>query len=249
MGEKRQKPSLVWSVVGVVGELLITAGILLGLFIVWQVWWTNIEANREQAHLVSEFGGKVDNAPDVAGPKNTDNPPVVKQEDVDAFLQGFEGDNKIWAVAHIPDFGADFQVGVAEGVDLATVLDKGSLGRYPDSQLPGEVGNFALAGHRQSYGAPLEDQPSLEPGDPIIIETAEAWYVYRVTEDLVVWPNQVEVIDPNPDNPGEEPTKRMLTLTTCHPPFVSNQRWITHAELDYWTPRSEGKPAELTEAA
>lgn len=235
------KPSAFSRVLGVTGELFITAGVVVFLFILWQVWWTDIIAGREQARLVGNFYDEVADSGDGIGTEHRDDPPLV---DVDSIRPTI-GTNNIWAILHVPAFGDDYQVGIAEGVDLRTILDQGSLGHYPETQLPGEPGNFALAGHRQTYGAPLWAQPDLEIGAPLIVETADNFYVYRVTEHEIVAPSAVEVLAPVPGDPGAAADGHYLTLTTCHPPFVSNQRWITYAELDYWMPRSEGVPKEL----
>lgn len=236
------KPSALSRVLGVLGELLITAGVVVLLFVVWQIWWTDIIAGREQGRLVSEFRQEVgETEVDQEGTEYRGDPPLV---DVDAIRASLNT-NEIWGIMHVPAFGDDYEVGIAEGTDLKSVLDKGSLGHYENTQLPGELGNFALAGHRQSYGAALRQQPDLEVGDALIVETAETWYVYRVTEHEVVAPSAIEVLAPVPGHPETPADGYYLTLTTCHPPFVSNERWITYAELDYWMPRDEGTPKEL----
>ena len=99
----------------------------------------------------------------------------------------------------------------------STVIDKGSLGHYTDTAMPGELGNFALAGHRQSYGAALRNQPDLEAGDPLIVETAEYFYVYRVTEHEIVAPTAIEVLAPVPGNPGVAADGYYLTLDDLPP--------------------------------
>lgn len=236
-------PSKVTVALGVLGELLITAGLLIFLFIIWQVWWTDIGARAEQDRIVTAFQDTAPPLPEkVIEPDQVQDygdPPVLDRASLTVDT------NDLWGVMHIPAFGDDFQVGIAEGVSLADVLDKGSLGHYPQTQLPGELGNVALAGHRQTYGAPLKNQPDLVEGDPLVIETRDAWYVYKVTGHEVVLPSQIDVIAPVPGHPDETPTESMLTLTTCHPPFVSNERWITYAQLDYWIPRDAGVPKEL----
>ena len=83
------------------------------------------------------------------------------------------------------------------------------------------------------------------PGDAIIVETAEYWYVYTVTDSAVVAPSEVEVIAPVPGNPGAEPTDAMITLTTCHPLWSTAERFVVHGRLDYWAPHDAGTPAEL----
>ncbi len=108
------------------------------------------------------------------------------------------------------------------------------------------MGNFAVAGHRNTYGRPFEDIARLEAGDPIVVETADVFYVYEVTSTVVVDPSEVDVIAPDPDDPPDaEPTRRMMTLTACHPPMYSaRERYIVHAELSYWTLREDGIPPE-----
>lgn len=240
----KAKPSAPTRVLGVVGELLITAGVIIILFVVWQIWWTDVIAGREQSRVVSEFREEIPEPAEEPADEPTEyrsDPPVIDTAAVKASI----GTNDLWGVMHIPAFGDDYEVGIAEGTDLSTVIDKGSLGHYTDTAMPGELGNFALAGHRQSYGAALRNQPDLEAGDPLIVETAEYFYVYRVTEHEIVAPTAIEVLAPVPGNPGVAADGYYLTLTTCHPPFISNERWITYAELDYWMPRSEGTPKEL----
>ncbi|MDK6351097.1 sortase domain-containing protein, partial [Bifidobacterium scardovii] len=74
------------------------------------------------------------------------------------------------------------------------------LGHYQDTQMPGQVGNFAVAGHRNGYGQPLGDVDKLQEGDPIIIRTKDYWYVYQYTRHKIVPPTDIYVIAPNPEN-------------------------------------------------
>ena len=232
------RPGPAARVVGVLGELLLTAGALLGLFVVWQVWWTDVVAARQQGAVVAQIE-KDYAAPAVkeAAQPRTDPPPTVAPV---AEGQGF-------ATLHVPRWGSDYEVPVAEGVGLRAVLNTGAAGHYPGTAMPGDVGNFALAAHRQTHGAAFHDVDKLQPGDPIVVETADAWLVYRVTEHYVVTPDEVDVIAPVPGEPGAQPTARTLTLTTCHPLWSVAERWITHGELSEWYPRAEGMPAELLE--
>ena len=87
----------------------------------------------------------------------------------------------------------------------------------------------------------------IKPGDSIIVETKDAYLVYKLTESYIVNPSESDVVLPVPREPGAEPTERILTITTCHPPFVSNQRWIVHAKLDHWIDPSDGIPEELAD--
>ncbi len=232
----KRKVSLFWRFVGVVGELLITAGLIIGLFVVWQIWWTDIGANQAKAAAITEQREVwVDPGPQAATPR-TDPPPAFPHTDEE---------NATLGIMHIPRFGPDYEYRIAEGTSLENVLDFGSFGHYPETAFPGEVGNFATAAHRQTYGAPMREVENLQVGDSVIVETADAYLVYKVTESYIVWPEESDVVAPVPRDLGAVPTERILTVTTCHPPFVSNQRWVIHATFDHWVDRTEGLPAEL----
>ncbi|GAA1634572.1 class E sortase [Georgenia ruanii] len=233
-----RRPSRGARIVGVLGELLLTAGVLLGLFVVWQVWWTDVVAGREQDTVVAQLKESyAAPAVEATAQPRTDPPPTVAPVPEG---QGF-------ATLHVPRWGSDYEVAVAEGVGLRTVLNTGAAGHYPGTAMPGELGNFALAAHRQTHGAAFHGVDKLRPGDPLVVETADAWLVYRVTDSDVVTPDEVDVIAPVPGEPGAQPTARTITLTTCHPLWSVAERWITHGELTEWYPRAEGMPAELLE--
>jgi sortase A len=228
----RRRPSAGSRAVGVLGELLITSGVIIALFVVWQVYWTDVEGARAASTAVVAFEEELPDSPEQSGLEQTGEPP---QEVAPAYGETF-------ATMYVPRWGADWRFPIAEGVGTADVLDAGLVGHYPTSQMPGEVGNFALAGHRQTYGKPFRYVEELEVGDPIVVQTAQAWYVYRVTESQIVSPSAVEVIAPNPADPESEATDRMITLTTCHPLWSVAERWVVHGELDHWVDRADGRP-------
>jgi sortase A len=152
-----------------------------------------------------------------------------------------------FAVLHIPRLGLDYERVVLEGTEEKQ-LSQGP-GHYTDTAMPGEQGNVAFAGHRVGKGSPFLELDLLEPGDPIVVETADSWFVYRMLGDVatgdvaadpsgipgrqIVHPEAVEVISPTP-NAGADaaPTGAYLTLTTCHPRYSAQQRLIVHASLD-----------------
>lgn len=234
-----RRRGVIAGTVGVIGELMITLGVLLGLFVVWQIWWTDIEARAHQQEVIAEFQESPEyvEAPEQPGTERYDEPPIPSQV----------ADGEVFATLHVPRWGSDYEVSIAEGVDQATVLDRGYVGRYPRTQMPGEIGNFGTAGHRQSYGAPFYGVQDLQIGDAIIVETTNAYLVYYVTADEVVTPDQVEVLYPVPHQSGAEATERLITFTTCHPLFSTRERWITYGTFDHWVDKSEGRPAELLE--
>ena len=125
----------------------------------------------------------------------------------------------------------------------ASVLAEG-IGHYPDTQLPGEVGNVGLAGHRAGHGNPLIDVDTIRPGDAIVVETTEAYSVYRAVRSEIVPPTDVQVLAPVPEQPGADPTEAWVTLTSCEPKYGSTNRFIVFAKLDRTVPRDQGPPTD-----
>jgi sortase A len=121
----------------------------------------------------------------------------------------------------IPELDVD--VVVVEGT-TASALRAGA-GHYPETPLPCELGNVAIAGHRTTYGRPLHDMDLLEQGDVITLETPIGDCTYEITEKpFVVSPKQIDVV-------SNTPNRATLTLTTCHPKGSAKQRLVLHAEL------------------
>ena len=237
------------SVVGVVGELAITAGVVLLLFVVWQLGVVGITAKRAQAATVDSlerrFAGTQPTSPPATGatapaqsvttaptpnptsPATTSQPPPAG----DAF-----------AILRIPRLGAGWAKPVYQGVG-ATVLADG-IGHYPDTQLPGAVGNIGLAGHRAGHGNPLIDIDTIRPGDAIVVETTDEYAVYRAVRSEIVPPSDIQVLAPVPEQPAATPTEAWLTLTSCEPKYGSTNRFIVFAKLDRPVPRAEGPPTD-----
>ena len=226
--------------IGVLGELLVTAGLVLGLFVVWQLWWTDVEGERAQSEIIAGMDWEGAQTGPATATEHRDSPPVMKEPPEAGTL---------FAQMFIPRFGNDYVKPVAEGTEKATVLDTIGIGHYVDTAMPGALGNFAVAAHRTTYGKPFNQIAELKEGDAVVVRTKENWYVYKVTESKIVFPQNVEVIAPVPgvtrDQSMPKLTKRFITLTSCHPMFSATERYIVHGELDYWAPVGEGKPKEL----
>jgi sortase A len=235
-GHPARGRSVVSGVIGVSGEILVTLGVLLALFLVWQLWWTDVIAGRDQDGLLAGFDDQYGAVGQQIAPRQEGPPPVPDQPT----------EGQVFGTLHIPAFSRD-RMPLAEGVDLETVLNVKGVGHYPETALPGQEGNFSVAGHRNTYGRPFYEIAELREGDAIVVETGDAFYVYEMTEAEVVTPEQVEVIAPVPGEPGAEPTERMLTLTACHPLFSARERYVVHAEFVYWTDRADGIPEALAE--
>lgn len=223
----------------VLGELLVTAGVLLALFWCWQTWWTTLAADREAAEMRRDFGDLAGAAPSEVVALRTGPPPVPSTV----------APGEILGLLHVPSFSPGSRViPILEGVD-DDVLNRGAAGHYPSTQSVGAVGNAALAGHRRTYGDVFLDLPELRRGDPVVVETATTWYVYEVTRHRVVPPDDTDAIAAVPGGRNKTATKRMLTLTTCHSPtlgsYGSSHRWITYAAFIGWVDRSDGTPPQL----
>lgn len=236
----------------VFGELLLTVGLILLLFAFYESYWTNIESGKlqdqAQEKLDEEWRNPRENISPAAG---------------EAFAR-----------MYIPAFGPDYQFAVLEGTSDDDLLR--GPGRYSDSQMPGEKGNFAVAGHRVGKGAPFNDLGYLETCDSIIIETATQYVTYKVlpidaapadcftsqqqekitsgqyagiTGRHITLPGDIGVTFPVPglDSPVEDASEGILTLTTCHPQFSNAERMIIHAMETEARPKSEGMPPELSD--
>jgi len=226
---------------GVVGESLITLGVIVMLFLGWQLWVNDVIIFNESTAVAEENAAKWTTSKTPA-PLSTETatgygpPPVMAKADIDT----------VFGNIYIPRFGNDFIKVAAEGVDAEGSLNRGYFGRYPDSQLPGESGNLAFAVHRAGHGSPFRDAPKLRTGDVIVLQTSDGYYEYRVRNTEYVMPSQVEVVS---DVPGVAnaavPGQSLLTITTCNPELGNNERLITYAVLVGWQPADAGPPKEI----
>jgi sortase A len=218
-------------VLGSVGRALVTVGLLLLLFVAYQLWGTGLYTAQAQNDLKDQFqqaqrqaSTTTTTSPTATTAPSTDDP-VGPATTLAPFAAPPEGDPV--ARIGIPKIGSDWIV--VEGVNVDD-LRKGP-GHYPTTQMPGHEGNSAIAGHRTTYQAPFGDLDQLVPGDDIRIVTVQGDFHYKVTEQTVVDPSQIEVLDPTPDpaRPGHQ--LATLTLTTCNPKYSAEQRLIIKAEL------------------
>ena len=235
---KQRRKNVVWTILGILAELMLTAAAVCALYIAWQMWWTGVQSEHNQIETRQSVSW--------SDPGKSGNVTVAKAQQGDPPVQPQSAtEGELIAQIYIPRFGSQWQRNLVEGTDL-TQLNKHGLGHYTDSQMPGQIGNFAFAGHRNGYGQPLGDVDKLQEGDPIIVRTQDYWYVYHYTSYKIVLPTDIEVVAANPENPGATPTKRMLTMTTCEPKYSTpTHRWISYAEFSYWAKVADGIPQEL----
>ncbi len=204
------------------GKALICVGILLFVFVGYELWGTGIAERRSQERLTASLEKRLTAAPTVPTLPGAD--AITSETTVPPVDLG-----DALAMIEIPKI--DVKKAVVEGVGVEDL--KQGPGHYPETPLPGEHGNAAIAGHRTTYGAPFYDIDALEAGDPIFVTTGAGRFRYDVVEQKVVDPDAVYVLDPTPDD--------RLTLTTCNPRFSAAERLIVVAKLV--TPRAPALPA------
>ncbi|MFF4848241.1 class E sortase [Streptomyces sp. NPDC001194] len=235
-GRRRRRPASGGPVIvasRLAGELFITLGLVMLLFVAYQLWYTNVLAERTADGAAGSLRQNWERSPGGAAAPQ-----------VAAFEPG-EG----FAILHIPKL--DVKVPVAEGVSKPKVLDKGMVGHYADGALKSAMpadkqGNFALAGHRNTHGEPFRFINRLVPGDPVVVETRDAYYTYEITSSLAQTPpTNVSVIKPVPVGSGFTAPGRYITLTTCTPEFTSTYRMIVWGRMTDERPRSQGAPPAL----
>ena len=242
------------------GEVLLTAGLVVLLFVFYETYLTNWSSAQKQREVTAKLDDSWHNQRGL----------------VDRPVQGAG-----FAKMYVPAFGPDFMFTVLEGTDPATLT--AGPGHYLGTAQPGQQGNFAVAGHRVGKGSPFNSLDLLSSCDAIVVETVDRWYVYRVLPlrdesanwtagkgkqsqckgvesqtgryanvvgKAIVLPSQVQVIAPVPGQPGRAPSNRLITLTTCHPQFSASQRLIVHGVLVASYRKVAGeRPAELTTGA
>jgi sortase A len=245
---KRRRRIGVVGVVGVLGELLITAGVLVFLFLGWQLWLNDLivgaDQNRAGASLAQRWETS---APNHTHSTGAPTPPIASFGDPVVAIA--PGDATKFAVLYVPRFGADYARSISEGVEAARVLDRNGIGHYPGTQMPGQIGNFAVAAHRTTYGAPFKPLATLRVGDKIYVQTPDGYYTYDFRGLEYVRPTGVGVLDPVPQLAGVAPTDRILTMTSCNPMFSAAERIVAYASLESWQPTSAGPPAAISSTA
>jgi sortase A len=234
-------------------ELCITAGALMVLLVVYVFYWTSFTADSAMRDEVGrlnqqwqraapgadspQMGQAAAASPSPAAPSAPASAPASASPV--AYPPG-----AAFAVLYIPRFGKDWAKPVIEGVGVPD-LQKG-IGHYPGTAALGGSGNFALAGHRRTYGNPFNDFPELRPGDAVVLRDAADWYVYRIDrKPFLTLPTDIHVLDPVPVESGFTRPGRYLTLTTCDPPWGHSHRLIEWGHLESVSPVGRGTPDAL----
>jgi sortase A len=203
-----------------IGRTMITAGVLILLFVVYQLWGTGIHEAQAQDRLDKELAQKLADVPVIAEPPSTTTTPgTLPPETVPPLAEAPNPGDPIGRI-EIDKIGLNAVV--VEGVGVDELKD--GPGHYSDTPMPGQKGNAAIAGHRTTYGAPFGSIDELEPGDKIRVTTVQGRFTYAVIAQddgsghRIVSPSQVEVLDDFNDN--------RITLTACHPKYSASERIV-----------------------
>lgn len=251
---RRVRPRRRTSVVGVLGELLITVGVVVLLYVAWQLWLGDViygaQGKAAAQELSQQWADDFEQSAPAPAPAPTPgatDPPGEPPATAEPVILPEPADAEVFANMWIPRFGEDYVYEMAGGVSRARTLDKTRIGHYPGTSMPGEPGNFAVAAHRTTWGAPFNRIAELRIGDAIVVETPDGWYTYRFRTLEYVWPHQVEVLLPVPQEMDVPAGTAYITLTSCSPMYAMSERIIAYGVFDNFTPRSSGPPLALTE--
>ena len=218
------------SLLNVIGEILITAGVILMLFVFWQMNLNDPIVSAKQEQTAKTY----------IQPKHTAAKPFTTIKS--GMKQG-----KVFARLYVPRFAKTYQRLIGQGTLQAITLNKIGPGHYIQSQWPGKVGNFAIAAHRNSHGAPFDKIDKLTTGDLVFVETNTTWFEYEYRQTKVVDPTDIDVISKVPTEfIGAHVGGKYMTMTSCHPKWTANQRrMVVWLELVAQQPTSIGMPGDL----
>ncbi|MGW9375389.1 class E sortase [Streptomyces xanthophaeus] len=235
-------------VVRTFSEVCLTAGTLIVLFVAYVLLWTGVKADRAMDGEMERLRDGWSAAEPAAAPQPPPTRPEAQPQpqpqpqpapEPEAYPAG-----RAFAEMYVPRFGKDWNKPVLQGT--GTELLKKGLGHYEGTARLGATGNFAVAGHRRTYGDPFKDFPRLRTGDEVILKDADTWYTYTIRGGpLRTLPTDVAVVDPVPARSPFTTPGRYLTLTTCDPEWGHSHRLVVWAELTATRPAAQGRPEGL----
>jgi sortase A len=238
----RTPGDVVRMVISGLGQLLITAGVIIFLFVGYELWFTGLYTKGQQQTAektiqrtfaaanpqpaTAAAGASTSTGVTVPAPA-----PVKHAKDGDVVYPKVATGSPE-TVLYVPRLGKGYHYVVVEGVGRDD-LKKGP-GHYPGTALPGQLGNVVVSGHRTTYLAPFNRFDELKPGDPVVFEMADGWYTYKVDATEIVAPTATWVIaNPFPD---KRPVGRSVTFTTCNPKYSARQRLVVYGTFVSHTP-------------
>jgi sortase A len=211
----------VRSYVRATGEIMVTCGVIVALFMAYMFWGTAIRESDAQRRFAGELGGQ-----------------WVSPGTGLAILgsPGHLAAGQPFAFILIPAFGPSWRFAIVQGTGLAQLAL--GPGHVPGTRLPGQIGNFAVAGHRVTAGNPFWSVPSLGRGDLVFVETIAGTYEYQIAGKPVwVSPGDTAMLAPVPGHPGQRPRRRLITLITCDPAWTGTSRVVATGVLIKAMPR------------
>ena len=237
------------------GELLITLGVIVFLFILYELYFTGLYTEHAQSQLKGQL------ATEWASPAAPSTTPAPASSASAGTTSGSPAPTSVpvasaapavtpialpgdaIGIIRIPRLGTKYGYAIVEGISTDD-LKKGP-GHYPGTANPGGTGNFVVSGHRTTYLAPFNGLGELVIGDAIVIETRDTWYTYLVTKTQTVLPTDTAVVLPVPGQPRAKPSQALITLTTCTPKYSASHRLIVTGLLQSTLPKSAGLPPAL----
>lgn len=215
-----------WRVVGAVGRFMMRAGVVILLFVAFQLWGTGLTTSRAQDSLRKEFDAQLSESA-LTGEVAPATSPQAETAPTDLPIPQ-PGD----PIARLEIDAIDSNFIMVQGVDLKWLQE--GPGHFPQTPLPGQPGNAAVAGHRTTYQAPFNRIDELIPGDTITVQTMQGIFTYRVDSQLDPKTNEPvghRIISADDISILDQTFGNRLTLMACHPKFSAAQRIVVTATL------------------
>ena len=225
-----------------IGSMCIGGAVFFAGVIINRLWISNYfsdrAAEKAREELLESWNRPSQTTVPFSSPASTIAPGEIGPINAPTIQEAF-------ALLYIPRIGNDvWATPIFEGVQ-SKQLNSG-IGHYPQSQIPGEEGNFSLFGHRNSYGQPLINIQKLQVDDEVIVETKDFWFVYILKHDKIVRPSATWVTGvnrlPELGLATNEPFK-VITLITCEPRHSTEKRWVWWGVLKAVFPHATPPPA------
>lgn len=225
------------SLLGIAGELLVTAGVLVLLFIAWQNVFNTWVLDGQQTGAAAQLGKQWLEQSGPKGAAPTASPSAAAGSSVgpsaNVPVESEPGNGQTIAVMYVPRFGTDWKRTIREGTGLDVLnSSQAGIGHYASTAMPGAVGNFAVAAHDTGYGSSFLHMQNLRLGDKIYVQTKDGFYTYDFRNYEYVQPSDVAVLYPVPKQQGAQASDRLLTMTTCNPPYHTVERLISYSVLE-----------------
>jgi sortase A len=217
----------------VTGEILVTVSLLVFLYLIYHAWFTNVSASVKTESLavqIEQDFEELSKTPiSISEPIRTARVESVAVETIGlVYIPRLK--SKVWGLP------------LVQGIDHRS-LSLG-IGHYPSTEMPGQAGNFAIAGHRATNGEPFAYFEKLQKGDSVFVRTASNWFEYQLFEDQIVQEAETWVLADSPRGLDIAEGTPLITLTTCDPRWNSYQRWAWWGVLVKTYPPN-AKPTEV----